>query len=161
MNAPPIKLGEGEVALLQARHVLNEAEQNLKSPGNQEVDELGNIVIRVHPYAWGLFKTTILKALRGREDLRRRNPHLFVDDTPCPYCDGSGYHPIPVGSARYLDHFDGNDKADDWGKDLWSFCSPCQGSGIFTKLNREWEEAHPEEIEKRKAQAAKDKKGEL
>lgn len=157
MKAPIIKIGRGESALLQARHVLNEAERNAAS-NRLETDESGNVIARIHPYAWGLFKSTILTALKGREDLRSRNPELFSEDTPCPYCEGSGYYPIPEESPQYKDALEmGHVSA---GQPIWECCSPCQSTGVFTLLDRKWEEDNPYKVSERGLAAEKAKKGE-
>lgn len=130
------------VALLQALHVLNEWEdqQIRKMEYGQEKDQPP-----VHPYAWGLFKTTLLKAVKNREDLKKWSADTFEGQEKCPHCNGEGKTVIPQDSQRYRDMVADElewSKEPDYkpffvdGDELFSHCTPCQGSGILTKLDK-------------------------
>jgi len=130
MNRPD----KTSIALLQARHVLNEWE-------NKQILSLeyGNEIYNpVHDYAWGLFKTTLLKALKDREDLHLWSPDLFQDDISCIHCQGNGKNTIDKNSSHYKEAV--LDSFIQFGDELFSHCSPCQGSGILTLLDQKLNE---------------------
>lgn len=140
------------ITLLQSLHVLNEME-NIELRALEYKTDWEN---PLHPMAWGLFKTCLLKSTKNRDDLKRWSPELFHGYQTCHHCNGQGKNDIPVGSERYLKHLQDNEfwkkvraennEPDDPvfdsfkdGDPLWSHCSPCQGSGVLTKLDLAYE----------------------
>lgn len=133
MNRPD-KLG---VVLMQARHVLNEMENVMLNEAN------GDYVNPVHPYAWGLFKTTLLKYMKNLQDLKDWSPDLFKNDKVCHHCNGEGRNPVPHDHVTYKIAVEEGflDPGDfKHGDPLWWHCSPCQGSGVLTILDQKREE---------------------
>lgn len=146
------------IALLQALHVLHEME-------NYEIRALENDmewrnINPVEGYPWGLFKTTLLKATKNRQDLKDWSPHQFADHKECHHCNGEGKNPIPTDSPRYREYLADHQRTEELiangtyertsldtpfndGDPLWSHCSPCQGSGVLTKFDQVWETKNP------------------
>jgi len=156
----PKKPDKTGIALLQARHVLNEMENMQIRAMEMDKDSWKN-VNPVEGYPWGLFKTTLLKAMKDREDLKEWSPHVFHGDKVCHHCEGRGMNPIPHDHPQYLERVDESAKTEEaiakgeqergyfdnpfkMGDPLFWHCSPCQGSGVLTKFDQVWEDKHPE-----------------
>ena len=122
------------VALLQGLVVLRDAEQKQI----QALERDRDLDSPVHPYAWGLFKTTLLKATKDRQDLKDWSPELFKDHITCPKCNGEGRTECSKTDPNYLEQVADGDIKD--GDELFYFCSPCQGSGIWTAYDIKFKE---------------------
>ena len=138
------------ITLLQSLHVLREME-------DMEIRRLeygypDREVNPLHPMAWGLFKASLLKSTKNREDLKKWSPELFEGDKVCRHCNGEGKNDIPKDSPQYIEYVEDAVKDPDFYKDfkmgdpLWSHCSPCQGSGILTKLDQYYDEKKKNEV---------------
>lgn len=131
------------IALLQALHILREIEnhQVLAIGGGASNQEALNMNPH-HPYAWGLFKKTLLEATKDRKDLKKWSPELFRGDMECPHCKGEGKNEIPHDHPTYKEHLLDTLADPEWygtfndGDPLWWHCTPCQGSGILTELDQ-------------------------
>lgn len=138
-------------ALLQARHLYNHLEDV-----TAEVTKLGMDggvsylqdtkyrFLKVHYYAWGLFWSSLLKAMKNRDDLKTWSPSMFAHDVECAKCKGLGKIPYVVGSPVYEEAYkDSKEHAErfgdpvlTYGTEIAAFCSPCQGVGfIFDREN--------------------------
>lgn len=134
-----MKLTPTDKAMLQARHVYNDAkivkytEPTGFTVGSQDV------TITMNAMAWGIFESTLLKAFKDREDLRTRNPELVAEEKTCAHCNGAGDFPYSQeeNAKMIAENNKGLDIDDPFycspdGK--WSkHCSPCQGTGITLK----------------------------
>lgn len=139
----PDKVGS---ALIQARHMFND----LKDV-TDEVTKLGMDggvsylqdtkyrFLKVHYYAYGLFWSTLMKAMKGYPGLKEWSPELFKYDVECEKCKGLGRIPLVPGTPAYEESYKGwCEDADDDGKahpahgiEIAHFCSPCQGVGFI------------------------------
>lgn len=131
-----------EAALLQARHLYNDAKIEKVIDGGGFTIGKDDVVIKVNRMAWGLFEATILKAFKQNEYLRQWSPDLVSEDKPCEKCNGVGGFPLTPGTKEYDDAyndfymFDGKLEEGAPPKEGWEcsiFCSPCQGTGFVLK----------------------------
>jgi hypothetical protein len=130
-----------DAAILQARHAYNDATILKVIDGGGYTVGSDDIVIKMNRYAWGLFETTILKAMKERQDLRERNPELVSMDKPCPSCGGEGCHTHFEGSQKHeelyrLFYVTGgkvDDDAPPKSEPILQHCTPCQGTGSVLK----------------------------
>lgn len=150
----PVRPDETGMALLQSRHVLNEHENSELHLLQWEMERKG---APVHYYAWGLFKSTLLKVMKDRQDLKDWSPEVFVGDQDCHHCNRKGKTPVPQDSPAYREHLADHLRTEELiasgqfertsldtpfndGDPLYFHCTPCQGSGILTKLDLKLEE---------------------
>lgn len=137
MNKPD-KVGS---ALLQARHLYNDAQIEKVIDGGGFTIGKDTLVIRVNRLAWGYFEQAILNAMKERQDLRDWSPELFSEDKQCVECKGAGKFPYTPHTPQYdqayddFFKFDGKleEDAPAYGVEISKFCSPCQGTGITLK----------------------------
>lgn len=133
------KINRTDAAILQAKHFYDNAKITKVISGGGWTVGSDTLVIEANRMAWGLFESTILKAMRDREDLRERNPELVINEKICAECYGQGKFPY-VGEAydkALADWNEGKDPTDQFycqpGEEIAKFCSPCQGTGLVLK----------------------------
>lgn len=137
MNREGTKPDDTGAALLQAKHLLNEAQNITKeaiehgyAPGISHLVGNKYLLIKIHYYAWGLFKNSILKATKDREDLKAWSPRTFAHDQVCEACSGKGKLEYPIDGPEYKEVFE--DFGDiTWGTPIWKVCQTCNGVGIL------------------------------
>lgn len=133
------KPNKDDLALLQARHLYNDAEIEKVIDGHGFTIGKDTLVIKVNRLCWGYFEQSILNALKDKKEARDWSPELFADDKECPECKGVGKFPY-VGKEyddALKEHNDGLEETDYFyckpGSEIARFCSPCQGTGIVLK----------------------------
>lgn len=137
-------------ALLQARHLYNNLEDVTDEliakgmdGGVSYIQDSKYRFLKVHYYAYGLFWSCLLRALKNRTDLKEWSPDMFQFDETCVKCAGLGKIPYVPGTPVYEEAFKDSvehaarfgDEPMKYGQEIAAFCSPCQGVG-FT-FNRE------------------------
>lgn len=133
-------------ALLQARHVVNEAQDitdEIKKlgydTGKSYIQDSEHRIIKIHYYAWGLFQAVLNRALKDRKDLREWSPETFDNEIICADCNGNGETYLDVSDPTYEKVFEEYARdAKDWGDPepvhgmrFTRYCSPCQGCGYL------------------------------
>lgn len=134
-----------ETALIQARHMYNEAVVEKIIDGGGYTQGSDDLIIRVNRMSWGLFESTILKAYKENQYLRDHNPELVENDEKCVECKGVGGFPYSgeENEKQIAEWNDGMDENDNFyvkaGSVISKFCSPCQGTGIVLKPSGPYE----------------------
>src|SRR5689334_8820638 len=96
-----VPLSKNDSCLVQAKHFYNEVLIEEIIDGGGFTIGKDTLTLKVNRFAWGYFETTLLKALKDRPDLRKRNPDLFKDEVVCDLCEGAGGFPYIPGTPEY------------------------------------------------------------
>lgn len=132
------------IALLQARHLYNDARIVAVEHGGGYTIGKDTLTIKVNRLAWGYFEQSILNVLKERQDLRDWAPELVQGDQPCPSgCGGKGYREVLPGTEEhetlykfFYQRVEGTEYEEDAppkDKPINLFCKNCQGTGLVLK----------------------------